>query len=147
MAKRRIFSVGFELPGAEFEYLDFDSDQTLLDADIVLFEPTLEGFSTITYNGKPLLDEHDSFAMHERMRHWRTEIAAAVAAGKLVIVYLVKPNEYFRYTGQQKFSGTGRGRTTTNIVTETSSYDAVPNVTKVVSTSGSGLAPIFDTNS
>lgn len=41
MAKHRIFTVGFALPGDEFEYVEFDSDTTLLDADIVLFEPSL----------------------------------------------------------------------------------------------------------
>jgi hypothetical protein len=32
-----MFTVGFDLPGSEFEYIKFDSDQTLLDADIVLY--------------------------------------------------------------------------------------------------------------
>jgi hypothetical protein len=41
MAKNRIFTIGFDLPGDEFEYVEFRSDQTLLDADIVLFQPTL----------------------------------------------------------------------------------------------------------
>jgi len=34
--RKRIFTVGFDLPGSEFEYIKFDSDQTLLDADIIL---------------------------------------------------------------------------------------------------------------
>jgi hypothetical protein len=41
MAKKRIFTVGFDLPGDEFEYIRADSTQTLLDADIILFQPTL----------------------------------------------------------------------------------------------------------
>jgi hypothetical protein len=46
MAKHRIFTVGFELPGEEFEYIKFNSDATLLDADIILFEPTLGSTSS-----------------------------------------------------------------------------------------------------
>ena len=56
MGKYRIFTVGFELPGDEFEYYEFSSDQTLLDADIVLFETTLGAYSAFeTHSGKPLL--------------------------------------------------------------------------------------------
>jgi hypothetical protein len=38
MSKKRIFTIGFELPGDEFEYVPFESDRSLLDADIVLYE-------------------------------------------------------------------------------------------------------------
>lgn len=137
MAKRRIFTVGFELPGDEFEYVQFGSDQTLLDADIILFEPTLGDSTSIeSYSGKPILAEHSSFATKEHMDHWRSEIFAAVNAGKLVIVYLAKPVECYRYTGRKEHSGTGRSRVTTNFVTELSSYEAVPNLKGVTPKSG-----------
>jgi hypothetical protein len=140
MAKRRIFTVGFALPGDEFECIDFDSDQTLLDADIILFQPTLgDHYGTESYNGRPLLSEHSSFAAKRRIDHWRSEIVAAVNAGKVVIVYLVRPIEQFRYTGQKQHSGTGRSRITTNIVTEISSYEAVPKLTKVTAKSGNEI--------
>ena len=142
MANRRIFTVGLSLPGDEFEYVDFDSDQTLLDADIILFEPTL-GDHDFTYadryNGKPILSEHSSFATKKRLDHWRSEIVAAVAAEKLVIAYLVKPVEACRYTGERQFSGTGRSRVTTRIVADVSSYDAIPNVKEAIAKSGSGM--------
>ncbi|MDD5327867.1 MAG: hypothetical protein PHY02_08660 [Phycisphaerae bacterium] len=137
MAKKRIFTVGFELPSSDFEYVRFDSDQTLLDADIILFEPTLGNYNSYkSYNGKPLLDEYSSFKTKERLDHWQSEIVAAVNAGKLVIVYLTKPVECYRYTGEKEFSGTGRSRSTTNIVTEMSSYESVPNLTSVTSKKG-----------
>ena len=137
MAKYRIFTVGFALPGDEFEYVEFDSDQTLLDADIVLFEPTLGEFTVDeSYKGKPLLSEHDSFRTKERLDHWRSEIISAVNAGKVVIVYLAKPIECYRYTGSNQYSGTGRSRVTTNLVERMSSYEAVPNLTTVTSKSG-----------
>jgi hypothetical protein len=140
--KRRIFTVGLELPGAEFEFVGFDSDQTLLDADIILFQPTLGNFQTESYeqyNGKPILTHHSSFATKGRLDHWRSEIVAAVNAGKLVIIYLAKPVEYCRYTGEKQFSGTGRSRVQTNIVTNISSYEAVPNVKNVTPKSGSEI--------
>jgi len=98
MPKKRIFTVGFELPGEEFELVDFDSDQTLLDADVILYQPSL-GYCRFEYGqqweGKPILSESDSFSKKTSVNHWHSEIAAAVNAGKLVIVYLVRPIEYF----------------------------------------------------
>jgi hypothetical protein len=137
MAKKRIFTVGFELPGDDFESIEFDSDQTLLDADIVLFEPTLGVYESYQdYNGKDVLDQYSSFNTKDRLDHWRSEIIGAVNAGKLVIVYLAKPVECYRHTGEKQFSGTGRSRVATNIVAEISSYEAVPNLTGVTSKSG-----------
>lgn len=142
MGKRRIFTVGLDLPGEEFESVEFESDQTLLDADIVLFQPTL-GSCNFEYNlewaGKSVLTHRSSFSRKSRVDHWRTEIAAAVNAGKLVVVYLVKPVEHCRFTGQTQHSGTGRSRVTTNVVADISSYDAVPNLTKVTPKSGSSI--------
>lgn len=142
MSKKRIFTVGFELPGEEFEHVDFDSDQTLLDADIVLFQPSL-GSCHFEYGqqweGKPILSESDSFSKKSRVDHWHSEIVEAVNVGKLVIVYLAKPVEYFRYTGSQQFSGSGRSRVTTKTVSSISSYEAVPKIKRVTAKSGSAI--------
>ena len=68
MGKKRIFTVGFELPGDDFEYIPFYSDQTLLDADIVLFEPTLGDYESVeSYSGRSLLTESSSFRTKERL--------------------------------------------------------------------------------
>jgi len=53
-----------------------------------------------------------------------------------VIVFLAKPLIYFRYTGDQQFSGTGSSRVTTNSVTQVESYSSVPNITSVEPKSG-----------
>lgn len=140
MKKTRVFTVNFDLPGDEFEYVPFDSDQTLLDADIILVEPSMGYYDSIkSYNGKPLLTEKSSYKTHRSLDHWRNEIVGAVNAGKLVIVYLRKPVECFRYSGKQDFSGTGRSRVTTDIVTEVSSYNAVPNLKLVIPKSGTAV--------
>ncbi len=85
--RSRIFAVGFELPGDEFEYIDFGSDQTLLDADIVLFEPTLGDYSSYSgefHNGKRILTQSASASVKVRLAHWHSEIVATVsAAGEL----------------------------------------------------------------
>lgn len=145
MAKNRILTVGCSFPGDEFEYVDFDSDATLLDADIVLFEPSLGHTSSYqSYNGKVRLDDHTSFSAKRRVDHWRSEIIAATKAGKLVIVYLVKPVECYRSTGERTYSGTGRSRVTTNIVTEITSYESVPGIGHVIPKSGTEVQLIRD---
>jgi hypothetical protein len=140
MAKHRIFTIGFDLPEDDFEAVDFDSDQTLLDADIIFFQPTLGAYTSFeNYAGLPLLSDDSSFEIQQRIEHWRTEIVGAVKAGKLVIVYLAKPVECYRYTGTKEFSGTGRSRVTTKIVVPISSYAAIPNVKGATAKTGTEI--------
>lgn len=126
MGKKRIFTIGFDLPGNDFDYIPFDSDQTLLDADIILFKPMLGScFSDKKHQGKKLLSEDDSFSAKKHLGHWRSEILAAINAGKLVIIYLAKPDECYGYTGQkQRDKGI-----TTSFVEDLSSYDVLPDIT------------------
>jgi hypothetical protein len=132
----RIFTVGFNLPGDEFEYIPFDSDQTLLDADIILFEPGLgSNFSGKEHDGKQIV----SSSVKSRLDHWRSEIIAAVDAGKLVVIYLARPIDGYRFTGETRTVGAGRSRVQENVVTEVSSYDAVPNIRRAVAKSGSEI--------
>jgi len=137
MSKKRIFTVGFDLPGDDLEYIPIDSDQTLLDADIILFEPSLPySYSDGSYNGKVCLSEYDSFNTKEILDHWYSEIVSACNAGKVIIIYLTKPIELFRYTGKTDYSGTGRSRVTTKMVAEISSYESVPKLNTTVAKSG-----------
>jgi len=127
MAQKKIFSVGYPFPGGEVEQFDFDSKQTLLDADIIVFEPTLGNYyAPSTYKGKPSLSEQSSFETQEALSHWRTELKAAFEAGKVIFVFLAEPIQVFIHTGKKEYSGTGRNRQTTNIVAPISSYTAIP---------------------
>lgn len=137
MAKKKIFTVGFDLPGEDFEYVPFDSDQSLLDADIVLYEVGLGShYASESYQGEPLFSHSSSVRVAQNLQHWRSELVAATNVGKLVIVFLAKPLSYFRHTGKQQYSGTGRSRATTNIVTRVTSYAAVPIITSAEGKSG-----------
>lgn len=137
MSNKTIFSIGFSLPGDDFEYIEFDSDRSLLDADIVLYEVGFGShYPSETYQGESLFPHSTSVAVARNIQHWRSELSAAIGAGKLVLVYLAKPRTYFRYTGQQQHSGTGRSQTTTNFVALVSSYDAIPKVTSAEPKSG-----------
>src|SRR5215471_19162476 len=120
MGKRRIFTVGFQLPGDEFEYVRFDSNQTLLDADIILFEPTLKRNTNVVFaDNKPILPVSSVKQVH----HWRQEMIEAPDAGKLVIVYLTQPLDWYRFTDQTGPSDTSG---VAHTITKISSYEAVP---------------------
>ncbi len=136
MAGKRIFCVGFELPGDEFEYVKFGSDRSLLDADIVLFKPDFGEYAAENYNGGDLFSLTASARVSKNLQHWRSELVSAANAGKVVIVFLVKPKLASIYTGQKGFSGTGRSRVTTNYVADIESYSAVPSVTAAEAKTG-----------
>lgn len=125
MAKRFI-SVGYDLPSHDVEDVELTSKQSLLDADVILFEPNIWAGSDDEYQGKPALSNTASHTWKEAIQHWRQEISDAVAAEKLVIVMLTAPDEVFVATGEVTHSGTGRNRATTRHVTPLSSMDSIP---------------------
>jgi hypothetical protein len=147
VADRKIISVGFICPGGEIEYLPLHSDRSLLDADIILFKPNIDYnyISDEEYSGKVLLNQRRSFSAVEAASHWRSELKAAYEGGKVVVVYLSKPVDVFVYTGDKTFSGTGKSRTTTNIVRPFSSYDALPyRFDKITPKGGEVIIPSAD---
>lgn len=124
---RRIFTVGFGLPGDPAEYVPFRSDKALFDADIIVFRPTLKGYFTAEmYNGAPLIAEADSAAVARDCEHWRSELKLAADAGKVVFVMLYKPELCYFDTGQRTYSGTGRNQRTTKHVASIDSYTCIP---------------------
>ncbi len=121
----KIVSVNFQFPGGDVEHCEFDDKDSLLDYDIIVYSPTMHG-SYETYMGKPSLDDDQSFRAKENLAHWKRALAAAVQAGKLVIIYLNTPAQVYAATGTREVSGTGRNQRTTRHVNLISSYEAIP---------------------
>lgn len=148
--QRTIVSIGMEVPSDDVTYIPFDSDQSLLDADIVLYEPTLgprtflDAFVFSEYQGKPSLSESNSFSVKGHVAHWKSELLAASNADKLIVIVLATPIEVYVKTGEKQFSGTGRNRQVTNIVNLLSSYDTIPWQINVTARRGSRIAPAKD---
>lgn len=127
MAKRKIFSIGFDFPGNTAENFSFRSDQSLLDADIIVFEPDISEYSShMDFVGKPLLDESDSFRLVEDSSHWRSELKIAFDSGKTIFIFLSKLQEVYIHTGKKEYSGTGRSRVAAPIVYTYDNYHAIP---------------------
>lgn len=124
---KKIISIGFDIPGYFENYKPYTSSQSLLDADIVIFE---SGFSDYHFNnnyqGRPSYDENESFKLKEDTRHWHTEISTALQDGKTVFIFMGRYEEVFVHTGQKEYSGTGRNTRTTNIVSPYDNYRFLP---------------------
>ena len=93
MAREKIFAVGFDFPGGEVAEFDLSSDQSLLEADIIVFEPGFGELQSISYDEYGEFDEDDLLIIEERIKHWCREIKDACDAGSTVFIFLVKPQE------------------------------------------------------
>lgn len=128
MATKTIFTVDFDLPTSDFQYKSFHSNASLLDADIVLFEPKLTydlDFPNHHYNGKPNLSDESSTKCAYSMKHWNTEIKTAYESGKTIFIFLTTPEDVFVHTSYS-LSGAGRSQTQTRNVKEINSYIMLP---------------------
>ena len=123
--KKRIISVGFDIPGFDDCY-SYKSSQSLLDADIVVFEPNLSYYTDSTYQSERCFDEDTSFLLKKDTVHWRSEILTAFQDGKTIFVFMGKYEKVFVHTGEKKFSGTGKNTRTTNIVSPYNNYEFLP---------------------
>jgi hypothetical protein len=140
MAKQ-ILTIGFEL-AAGANRKDFTSKVSLLDWDIVLFQPEIDEFTahyTSRYQGKPSLGDTVSFQLKEACEHWRREIKQAVETGKTVLAFLPPVDEVYIDTGDRTYSGTGRNQKTTRIVDAYTNYKSLPISLAPVSASGSSM--------
>lgn len=135
-----LLAVGIDIPGDNVESEDILSDRSLLDADIVIFQPGIPSwYAGETYLGKRCLDDDTSFRVREAFTHWRRELAAAVDAGKIVFLILSAPDTVYVGTGRKEYSGTGRNARTTRMVEPMSSYESVPTKWKYHGASGTEM--------
>lgn len=127
MTKQQVISVGVWIPGNADEYVDFKSDRSLLDADIIVFSPNLSSYSVEeNYQGKATLNHTDSALLHEDIQHWKREITIALEAGKTVFLFMSGLDSVYIFTGEKQYSGTGRNARATNFVSLLDPYSAVP---------------------
>jgi len=129
MAAKTIFTVGFQLPTKDiFQHQSFHSNASLLDADIVLFEPKLvyqQNYSSPIFEGKPNLSEESSKQCKDSIKHWKESLKLAFENGKTIFIFLSAPEDVFTHT-HYSLSGTGRSQKQTSNVSEVSSYTMLP---------------------
>ncbi|MFH1717329.1 MAG: hypothetical protein ABIF19_08270 [Planctomycetota bacterium] len=136
---KTVFTVGIGLPGDAGEYVRFNSDKSLLDADIIVFRPDMSDVydsSYESYQGKRCYGEHASFKLKERIAHWRRELWIAVDSGKTVFILLNDKHDVFVDSGQRTYSGAGRNTRTTRVVEPCCNYDVLPSGIEIATGSG-----------
>src|SRR3989304_7477221 len=128
MSKKTFGSVTCEVPGGFSEFVSFESRASLLEWDIILFNPSISDYlsTSKTYQGKPSFSDDRSVALQEATQHWRRELAEALRAGKTIFVFLPTLQEAWIDTGRREYSGTGRNRHTTHIVAPITNYESLP---------------------
>ncbi len=144
---KSIISVEFEIPGHSDECLPFSSDKSLLDFDIIVFQPDISSYVSWTeqYQGKPSLNENQSFRLREQTNRWRQELVNAFNHGKTIFIFMSEMVEVFLHTGQRQYSGTGRNSRVTNIVEPFNSYSTLPiTFDEVVNARGKEIKPARD---
>ena len=91
MAKEEIFCVGKKIPGNDHQYVPFNSNQSLLDADIIIFEPNFENMLR-DLNLKPDDLHSNTINFINQMRpflhNWQNKLQDAFYSGKTIFIYL-----------------------------------------------------------
>lgn len=133
---KEIKGVGFTIPSIDDDFIKLDSLSSLSDCDIVIFDPSFKSteystytssFNDGTHNGK-LCYNHDSSAkMAEHFSHWNNELKSYLSTGKTLFLVLSEKKSFYVQTGRKEFSGTGRNRQVTNLVSDFNNFKSIPN--------------------
>jgi hypothetical protein len=129
---KKIFAVNISLPGDDDEYIEFKSDRSLLDADIIVFQTHISSLfpSNKNHDGKPLLSTTQSFRLTEYLSHWRSELEAALSGGKTVFFFLTRLETFYIQSEQQLM-------TVGNLKKEVNNYSVLPiSIGKITAKSG-----------
>ena len=124
MEERSIATVGFSICSKDVDDVDFMSNQSLLDYDIILLRPKIDSFitsSSSNWLGKPCLSEDMASKIKEQIRHWQREIKEAVNNNKLVIVYLTEIKKVIFTGGLSFIMGASN-----DVISECNNYDFIP---------------------
>lgn len=142
-----VFSLGCEIPGGNVSYIALGSEQSLLDAEIVVFEPNIDLIIRETstheqrtrYQGKESLEENQSFKIKSILEHWKRELSDFVAAGGVAFINLCEFREVYIDTGEREYSGTGRNRHTTTLLRLFSNYEFIPSIISTKAAIGTSM--------
>lgn len=139
---RAILSVEFHIPGFSDRHFEYCADQSLLDADIVVFQPRT--LYRPGERGKISFDDSASFEIQQSTGHWRRELLTALEYGKTVFLVLGKHEVASVQTGRKDV----KGRTTINYVMDFNNYEFLPvTLPPIISKSGNEILftgdPVF----
>ncbi|MDT2865286.1 hypothetical protein [Vagococcus carniphilus] len=149
--KNDIIGISLGLEDMKFKNIDlkdFDSNFSLFDYDIVLLDlnRVIDNYNqTSKYNGKPRLTNNESFRFISDFERIQTEIKDLLAIGKTIYVNLPEIPIISIFSGNKKYSGTGKNRQATNLVKDLNLLDILP--IKIKTTTSLGSRQDYDRNS
>jgi len=140
-SESQAIALGFELEHPDVAQTRFRSSQTLLDYEIVFWDPgwILEEYTrdfTSSYQGLPLISQHDSALIVGEVARRKREMIELLKLGGTIVIFLSRPDQIYIHTGEKQYSGTGRNRHTTAFVRHFDLAAALPISVKLVVAQG-----------
>jgi hypothetical protein len=137
---RKIISVEYQIPGFGDNNFIYSSEQSLLDADVIVFKPMELSDGT----HKPSFTESGSFQLQQSAKHWERELVVALEYGKTIFLILGKYQIGSVETGRTEI----KGSTEISYVRDYSNYEFLPSqLPSMTAKSGTEIAftgdPIF----
>lgn len=127
----------------DMEYINFSSDKTILEYDILLLDlgNIFNQFETYgEYNGLPRISDHDSTQLKLHLKKRKAEIKEFLESGRNIIVLGGNDDCVYCYTGRKEISGTGRNAKTTHYVEDVHSLSLLPIKISPLSLSGKRIS-------
>ncbi len=119
--------VNIEAPSAQY-CIDYESDDSLRDFDIVVFSPKLPWYDRIEFSGGgSCISIEGTSRFRKASSHWSRELKGALAAGKTVFLVLSAYEEDNGATGSTMSSRTSRTYNTAAI----NNYALIPGMPRV----------------
>lgn len=132
-----------EFDHKDMEYIDFSSDKTILEYDVLLVDLNniFRSFETYgEYNGLPRITDHDSTQLKLHLKKRKAEIKEFLESGKNIIVLGGNDDCVYCYTGKKDTSGTGKNAKTTYYVEDVHSISLLPVKVSSLALSGKRIS-------
>lgn len=139
LAEKRILSIGARLRDPRVDFTPFSSTKTLLEYDFVVWNPTdlFDGYTTgQSFKGSACLTDSSSAAYRrDAERRW-TEFHDFLKLGRLMVVLLPTPINFYVATGQTENEGTAAKPRLKRLVESRGVDDLIPVTMELVAASG-----------
>lgn len=128
----RIMSIGLKIQHDNVDNKLFKSSVSLLDYDMLIWDPSKLFEEYDTYYAQPLyrghrnLDDHDSAKIIEDIKRRKEEIVEFIKNNRVIILMLPPPTQCYYASGKYDYSGSGKNRATTRYVDEIDLCSIIP---------------------
>ncbi len=142
--KIKILNIGNEILNKHVDNASVRSSISFLEYDILLLDLDLFDNYGLDYypkfQGKLSLNEDSSFQIREDASRIKHQIKEMLENNKTIFIFTPLEEKVFVKTGEKNYSGTGRNRKSSDIVTEFSNFSFLPFNIETTSGHGSDIA-------